>query len=98
MSKELKKQLKIIKDDIGNLEKTYGVKKMGVFGSFVNGKPNKKSDIDILVEFKSPVGFFKFIELEDALSKKLKREVDLVTVNALKPAIKRQVLSSVVYV
>ncbi|RLJ08213.1 MAG: nucleotidyltransferase, partial [Candidatus Aenigmatarchaeota archaeon] len=31
--------------------KTYGVKRIGVFGSYVKNKQNEKSDIDIIVEF-----------------------------------------------
>ncbi len=45
-----------------------------------------------LVEFEAPVGFFKFIELEEHLSEKLGAKVDLVTPDALKPLIKPQVM------
>jgi predicted nucleotidyltransferase len=44
------------------------------------------------------VGFFTFLELEEYLSRVLGRRVDLVTKNALKPAIKEAVLQHVVYV
>ena len=98
MSNELKKNVETINQKFDALKKNYGVKRIGVFGSFVNGKPNKKSDIDILVEFKQPVSFFEFLDLEDYLSKALKRKVDLVTKKALKKAIKKEVLKEVVYV
>jgi len=98
MSEEFKKNIKIINQNLDSLKKDYGVKKIGVFGSFVNGKPGKNSDIDILVEFLKPVSFFEFIEVEDFLSKILKRKVDLATKNALKPAIKKDILKEVVYV
>lgn len=98
MSKEFKKNIKIISQNLDSLKKDYGVKKIGVFGSFVNGQPGKNSDIDILVEFLKPVGFFEFVDLENFLSRKLKRKVDLATKNALKPAIKKDVLKEVVYV
>ncbi|OGY47422.1 MAG: hypothetical protein A3J65_00980 [Candidatus Buchananbacteria bacterium RIFCSPHIGHO2_02_FULL_45_11b] len=88
----------MINQNLDSLKKDYGVKKIGVFGSFVNGKPGKNSDIDILVEFLKPVSFFEFIEVEDFLSKILKRKVDLATKNALKPAIKKDILKEVVYV
>jgi predicted nucleotidyltransferase len=35
-----------------------------IFGSYIRGEENEKSDIDILVEFDSPIDIFKFIELE----------------------------------
>ena len=48
-------------------------------------RPDDSSDIDILVEFRNPVGFFKFLELEERLSEWLGADVDLVTKGALKP-------------
>ena len=99
MSKELKEKLEILKKSQDNILADFGVKKIGIFGSFAKGKQTKKSDIDILVEFNKsePVGFFKFIRLEDKLSRKLRRKVDLVTKKALKPAMKQQVLKDVIY-
>ncbi len=77
------------------LARDYGVTEIGVFGSFVRGEASKDSDIDILVTFNRPMGFFKFMELEERLSKWLGRKVDLVTKAALKPHIGRRVLSEV---
>jgi len=31
--------------------KKYGVKRIGLFGSFARGEENKSSDVDIIVEF-----------------------------------------------
>lgn len=78
------------------LKEKYQVKKLGIFGSTLRGE--KGNDIDIIVEFSSPVGFFSFIRLENFLSETLNKKVDLVTEKALKPAIKNQVLKEVVYV
>ena len=97
MSKELKKNIEIINQNFNSLKKDYGVKKIGVFGSFVNGRPRKDSDIDILVEFSQPIGLFKFVRLENFLSEALNRKVDLATKNALKPVIKKKILSEVIY-
>ncbi|MBU1092781.1 nucleotidyltransferase family protein [Patescibacteria group bacterium] len=98
MSNEFKKNIKIINQNLNSLKNDYGVKKIGIFGSFVNGKPRKDSDIDVLVEFSQPVDFFDFLDLEDYLSKILKRKVDLATKNALKPIIKKRILKQVIYV
>jgi len=80
------------------LREAYHVKAIGVFGSVARGEETTASDVDILVEFSRPVGFFTFLELEEYLSRVLGRRVDLVTKNALKPAIKEAVLQGVVYV
>lgn len=80
------------------LKEKYHVKKIGIFGSFVRGDQNKRSDVDILVEFKSPIGFFEFIRLENFLSHILHRKVDLVSKKAVKPAVKKEIFKEVQYV
>lgn len=80
------------------LKKNYDVEDLGVFGSFARGDNTQTSDVDILVRFSQPLGFFKFIELENYLTKLLGRKVDLVTEKALKPTIKNDVLREIVYV
>ncbi|MCM8797755.1 MAG: nucleotidyltransferase family protein, partial [Candidatus Omnitrophica bacterium] len=60
------------------ITKRFGVKEIGVFGSYVRGEHQEKSDIDVLVEFETPVDFFTFLELEEVLSKLLGVKVDLV--------------------
>jgi hypothetical protein len=77
------------------LERDYGVTEIGVFGSYVRGEASVDSDIDILITFSKPVGFFKFLELEERLSEWLGAKVDLVTKAALKPHIGRRILSEV---
>ena len=71
---------------------------MGIFGSSARGEAKRGSDIDVLVEFKQPIGFFEFVELENFLSKILRKKVDLVSKKALKPAIKKDILKETQYV
>ncbi len=41
-----------------------GVKRLGLFGSFTNGRPHKDSDVDLLVEFlREQKTFDNFIQL-----------------------------------
>jgi predicted nucleotidyltransferase len=77
--------------------KEFGVKKVGLFGSHARGTSRKGSDVDVLVEFNKPPGLFRFLELENYLSSLLGARVDLVTKNALKPRIGKQILHEVVY-
>jgi predicted nucleotidyltransferase len=81
----------------GILASKFKVKTVGVFGSYVRGKPKKKSDVDILVEFKISVDFFEFLELEEYLEQILEIKVDLVTKQALKSYIGKHILEEVVY-
>jgi len=93
-SEGIKKKLKGCKSRI---RKEFGVKRVGLFGSYARGTQRKKSDVDILVEFVRPVGLFRFLELEALLSSILGTIVDLVTKKALKPAIGKHILKEVVY-
>jgi len=79
------------------LRRKYKVKEIGIFGSYVRGEQQSLSDIDILVEFGEPIGFFKFMDLEDFLRRLLGVKVDLVTKKALKPNIGKHILREVVY-
>lgn len=80
------------------LRRSFYVREIGVFGSYVRNEQDKKSDVDILVEFSKPVGLFTFMDLEEHLSKILKIKVDLVTKRALKPYIGKHILREVVYI
>ncbi len=90
--------INILKKELSFLKEKYGVKKIGVFGSYSKEMQNEKSDVDILVKFEKPIGFFDFIMLEDYLTEKLKIKVDLVTEDALKPTIRSYVMKEVMYV
>ena len=79
------------------LEEAFGVKKIGVFGSYAREMAvTHISDIDILVEFSRPIGW-EIVDLHAYLERLLDNKVDLVTVNALKPELKSTILSEVVY-
>lgn len=80
------------------LRQKYNVKRLGIFGSVVRDQQRKGSDLDMLVEFTSPIGFFDFIRLENFLTNTLDQKVDLVSKKALKPAIKDVVLKETIYV
>ena len=78
--------------------KAYGVKKIGLFGSFVRLSENAKSDIDILVEFdRGAKTFDNYMDLKFFLEKLFDRKVDLVIKDALKARIKRRVSSEARY-
>ncbi|MEK7138205.1 MAG: nucleotidyltransferase family protein [Patescibacteria group bacterium] len=96
------KELRIIRQNLAkskpDLKKNYAVKRVGVFGSVARGEQKKSSDLDVLVEFQRPIGFFKFIELENFLSKKLGRRVDLMSKKSIKSVVKKVILKETIYV
>ena len=95
--KTLEEIQKIINQHQLELEEKYKVKRIGVFGSYARGEQSEGSDIDILVEFKEPVGFL-FIHLADFLEEILESKVDLVTPDAIKPNRRRYIMEDVSYV
>ncbi len=87
----------VIREHKNELEQKFKVKEIGIFGSYIRREQKKGSDIDILVEFKEPIGLFQFIELEEHLEKLLGLKVDLVSKKALKPRIGKYIMKEVVY-
>ena len=80
------------------LNRDFGVSKIGIFGSYARNAQGKDSDIDVLVEFDRPVNLFEFSRLKSFLTDQLGIRVDLVTPGALKPLIKDQILRSVSFI
>lgn len=78
------------------LKRKFHVAEIGIFGSYVRGKEGEGSDVDILVKFSEPIGG-EVIDLKEYLESLLGKSVDLVTVNALKPKLKDQILAEVEY-
>ena len=73
-----------------------GVKSLSVFGSVARDEPGPSSDVDVLVEFERPVGYFAYMDLKDYLEDLLQRRVDLVTPGALKRQLRDRILSEAV--
>jgi hypothetical protein len=93
-----KKILNEIRKHWDRIEK-YGVKKIGLFGSYLKGKQRRKSDIDILVEFKRDKKTFdNYMELKFFLEDLFKCKIDLVVKQTLKPYLRPYILESVKYV
>ena len=98
MSPSLEEIRRIIRTHRSELADRFGVAEIGVFGSCVKGRATKESDIDILVSLEPQIGFFKFMELEETLTKWLGRQVDLVSKPALKPRIGKKILEEAVMI
>lgn len=79
-------------------KKAYRVRRLGIFGSTARGTARRTSDVDVLVEFSTTPGLIQFIQLENKLSRLLRRRVDLVSKPSLKPLLRESILKDVVYV
>lgn len=94
LSKELIKQRLV--DNRETLRK-YGVKRIGLFGSYVRGTATAKSDIDFIVELER-LTFRDYMGLALFLEDLFERNVDLVTVTSIKPRLKSYIETEIEYV
>lgn len=94
--KTLEELKNILAKHKAELKQNYKVKEIGVFGPLVR-KEEKINDVDILVEFEEPIGFFQFMDLEEYLENLLSAKVDLVSKKALKPYIGKRILEETIY-
>ena len=85
----------IPKNKLTTLCQHYQIKQLSLFGSVLRQDFNAQSDIDILVTFQptAKIGFIAFNRLQRELVTLLKRPVDLVPQEGLKPLIKKDILN-----
>lgn len=97
--KDIEEIKKILEKHRDGLVQQYGLKEIGIFGSYIRNEQRKISDIDILVEFskEKKLSLLDFVHLENYLSDLLGVKVDLVEKCTLKPNIGKQILKEVSY-
>lgn len=80
------------------IRQKFGVKRIGIFGSFARGEEKEDSDLDVLVVFEEGQKTFdNYMDLKFYLEDLFGREIDLVTERALKPQLKDIIMKEVVY-
>jgi uncharacterized protein len=83
------------------LLKKYSVKRIGLFGSYAQGSPTQKSDIDFLVEFEHST-YDNFLGLIRELEKLFGRKVEVLTPDGVDSIrvdeVRQSIRDSVVYV
>jgi predicted nucleotidyltransferase len=80
-----------LKRNIRVLRRRFSVKGLSVFGSVARNKAGRRSDIDVLVEFKGKATFDLFMDLKFYLEDLLGASVDLVTDKAIRPEIRKAI-------
>ena len=80
------------------LAQKYGVRSLALFGSVARDEAGPASDVDLLVEYERPVGYFALFALQDHLESLLGCKVDLGTSDSLKPRIRERVMGECVRV
>lgn len=92
--------LEFLKNHRSEMDKNFGVIKIGLFGSFARNEANENSDIDILFEFAPGTQniFEKKLKLSKYLKECLKRDINLCREKYFKPYAKEHVKQEVIYV
>jgi predicted nucleotidyltransferase len=99
MNKNISKEqiIQKLKENINKI-KSFGVKRIGIFGSAVRGEITEKSDIDFVVEFEEDKKTYEnFINLAFFLEDLFGREIDLLTPESISPYIKPYIKEEVIY-
>ena len=78
------------------IEKKFGVRKIGIFGSAARGEAGPASDIDVLVELEDTT-FDRYMDLKFFLEDLFGRPCDLVLEDSLKQGVRSQALREVLY-
>lgn len=83
------------------LTKTYGLKRIGLFGSYAKGIFHEQSDIDLVAEFETPIGI-KFVEFTEYLEHLFHTSVDVLTPTGIQSIrnrrIAKEIQESIIYV
>lgn len=81
------KIINTLRKELPNLRDKYGVIRIAIFGSFAKELHRKKSDVDILVELKEPLGL-DFVELAYHIEDMLGKKADVLSLDCLKSGLK----------
>lgn len=98
LSKQGREEIRRLRAELPGLRSTFGVRRIGIFGSVIRGEDKPSSDIDILVEFEKGSATFKnFMGLIESLEIIFGKKVDLVTTGGINPYIRVSVEKEVVW-
>ena len=90
--------LNFIAEHKDELRLSYGVRTIGLFGSYAKGEEFEGSDIDIVVELDKP-DLFYLIGIKQSLEEALGRRVDVVRLrDTMNPSLRRTIERDAVYV
>jgi len=73
--------------------KSYGVKRVGLFGSYIRGEMKEDSDVDISVEIEKDISLLDFVGLKQEIEEVLGKKVDLVEYDTIKPLLRERILN-----
>ena len=76
-SDELHRIVALLNKNHSRLQQKYKVNEMSIIGSYARGEQTETSDLDIMVDFREPIGW-NVVDLRDELEELLGLPVDLI--------------------
>jgi hypothetical protein len=83
--------LSVLRAQRERLRSEHGVKSLGLFGSVARDEAGPNSDVDLLVEFERPTGYFGLVRLQLLLQELLGCPLDLGTPGSLRPSMRQRI-------
>lgn len=96
--RNLKEIQDILRENFHDFRQRFGVRSLSIFGSYVRNEQTEKSDVDILVEYDSPISLFELMDTELYLGDLLSTKVDLILKRSIRHEIRENVLREAVAV
>lgn len=94
--KSIKEIRTIIRRHQDVLAERYGVRVVGLFGSYVRKEQRRRSDIDLLAEILRPISLLELVGAEIYLSEVLGTSVDLVPKRNVREELREAILSEAI--
>ncbi|MCX5844284.1 MAG: nucleotidyltransferase family protein [Deltaproteobacteria bacterium] len=90
--------IRFISSHKAEFEQEFGVKKIGLFGSYVRGEAHEGSDIDIVVELEKP-DLFSLIGIKQSVEEAFGNKVDIVRLrDKMNKALRNRIEQEAIYV
>jgi predicted nucleotidyltransferase len=90
--------LRRLEEAVPYIRETFGVRRIGVFGSFARGGQTRKSDVDVLVDFLPGHETYRnFMDLADFLEERCGKKVDLLSEPWVSPLLRSYIDQDVIW-
>lgn len=80
-----------IRKAVAPIARSYGVKKLYLFGSYAKGIADEDSDVDLLLEKGSPMSLLKLSGMRQKVQEALNLSVDLVTTAGIEESFRNEI-------
>ena len=89
-------ELKKRREQILDIARQHGARKIQIFGSLARGESGGGSDVDFLIELEPGRTLLDIIAMKQDLEDLLQRNVDVVTERAVSPYIRNEILAQAI--